>query len=79
MTNTETSDVDATVAQIERMTEAGCELIRVSVPDSNSAQAIKDIKKRISIPLIADIHFNWGWPWERLIKVPTPLESIQET
>ncbi|MFZ3062370.1 MAG: flavodoxin-dependent (E)-4-hydroxy-3-methylbut-2-enyl-diphosphate synthase [Actinomycetota bacterium] len=66
MTNTETSDVDATVAQIERMTEAGCELIRVSVPDSNSAQAIKDIKKRISIPLIADIHFNWRMALEAI-------------
>lgn len=66
MTNTETSDVDATVAQIERMTEAGCDLIRVSVPDSNSAQAIKDIKKRISIPLIADIHFNWRMALEAI-------------
>lgn len=59
MTNTETSDADATVAQIKRLVEAGCELVRVSVPDSHSAQAIRDIKSRISIPLIADIHFNW--------------------
>jgi len=58
MTNTETSDVAATVAQIQRLTEAGCEIIRVAVPDQKAALAIKNIKKEIQIPLIADIHFD---------------------
>jgi (E)-4-hydroxy-3-methylbut-2-enyl-diphosphate synthase len=58
MTNTPTADVDATVSQIERLTNAGCEIIRVAVPDREAADAIKAIKARISIPLIADIHFD---------------------
>jgi (E)-4-hydroxy-3-methylbut-2-enyl-diphosphate synthase len=59
MTNTDTRDVDATVAQIERLTAAGCEIIRVAVLDAAAAAAIQDIIPRISIPLIADIHFDW--------------------
>ncbi|MFA4858635.1 MAG: flavodoxin-dependent (E)-4-hydroxy-3-methylbut-2-enyl-diphosphate synthase [Candidatus Margulisiibacteriota bacterium] len=59
MTNTLTSDVATTVAQIKRLEEAGCQIIRVAVPDAAAALAIKSIKKRIKIPLIADIHFNW--------------------
>jgi (E)-4-hydroxy-3-methylbut-2-enyl-diphosphate synthase len=66
MTNTDTSDVNATVDQIERLVEAGCELVRVSVPDLHSAQAIKNIKNRISIPLIADIHFDWRMALEAI-------------
>ncbi|MBT8373026.1 MAG: flavodoxin-dependent (E)-4-hydroxy-3-methylbut-2-enyl-diphosphate synthase [Deltaproteobacteria bacterium] len=58
MTNTPTSDVKATVAQIERLQNAGCEIIRVAVPDDQAATAISAIKQRISIPLIADIHFD---------------------
>ena len=58
MTNTPTQDVDATVAQIHRLEEAGCEIIRVAVPDQTAADAIKAIKTQISIPLIADIHFD---------------------
>jgi len=58
MTNTDTRDVDATVAQIHKLEKAGCEIIRVAVPDKIAAQAISDIKKAISIPLIADIHFD---------------------
>ena len=58
MTNTLTSDVEATVAQIDRLAQAGCELIRVAVPDSDAAQAIRAICDRISLPLIADIHFD---------------------
>lgn len=58
MTNTPTSDVDATVSQIERLQNAGCEIVRVAVPDGQSADAISAIKKKISIPLIADIHFD---------------------
>ena len=58
MTNTPTGDVNATVSQIERLQNAGCEIIRVAVPDMEAANAIAPIKARISIPLIADIHFD---------------------
>lgn len=59
MTNTKTSDVEATVKQIHALTEAGCDIIRVAVPDEASARAISEIKKQISIPLVADIHFDY--------------------
>ncbi|WDN90850.1 (E)-4-hydroxy-3-methylbut-2-enyl-diphosphate synthase [Desulfosarcina sp. BuS5] len=59
MTNTPTEDVQATVSQIKRLEEAGCEIIRVAVPDMEAATAIVKIKKEISIPLIADIHFDY--------------------
>jgi (E)-4-hydroxy-3-methylbut-2-enyl-diphosphate synthase len=59
MTNTLTSDVSATVAQIKRLEAAGCQIVRVAVPDEASARAIQAIKRRIKIPLVADIHFNW--------------------
>jgi len=58
MTNTDTRDVAATVAQIGRLTEAGCEIIRVAVLDLEAAAAITQIREQISIPLIADIHFD---------------------
>ncbi len=59
MTNTKTSDADATVAQIHRLEAAGCELVRVSVPDKASADALPDIIRRIHIPIAADIHFDY--------------------
>ena len=59
MTNTYTHEVDKTVAQIHRLQDAGCEIVRVAVPDEASAAAISEIKKRISIPIVADIHFNY--------------------
>lgn len=58
MTNTPTDDVPATVAQIHRLEAAGCEIVRVAVPDDAAARAISDIKSQIGIPLIADIHFD---------------------
>lgn len=58
MTNTDTRDVRTTVAQIRRLEEAGCEIIRVAVPDMAAAEALPSIKKGIGIPLIADIHFH---------------------
>ncbi len=58
MTNTDTADVAATVAQIRRLEAAGCEIIRVAVPDMKAAEAIRAIRDEISIPLIADIHFD---------------------
>ncbi|MGN1022592.1 MAG: flavodoxin-dependent (E)-4-hydroxy-3-methylbut-2-enyl-diphosphate synthase, partial [Lachnospiraceae bacterium] len=59
MTNTRTDDVAATVAQIHRLEEAGCEIIRCTVPTIECARAIKEIKKQIRIPLVADIHFDY--------------------
>ena len=58
MTNTKTADVAATVAQIDRLTKAGCDIVRVAVPDIAAADAIYEIKKQIKIPLVADIHFD---------------------
>ena len=59
MTNTVTRDVESTIAQIRRLEEAGCEMIRVAVPDEESSTALTHIKRHISIPLIADIHFDY--------------------
>ena len=59
MTNTDTRDVAATVAQIERLTEAGCNIVRSSVYDLNCAKALREIKSRIRIPIVADIHFDY--------------------
>ena len=59
MTNTRTQDVAATVSQTKRLEKAGCEIVRVAVPDQEAAEAISSIKDQISIPLIADIHFDY--------------------
>lgn len=59
MTNTKTEDVEATVAQIHAIEEAGCRIIRVAVPTMEAAQAIREIRNRIRIPLVADIHFDY--------------------
>lgn len=59
MTNTRTSDIDATVNQILRLEESGCMIVRVTVPDKVSAAALREIVKRIHIPLVADIHFDY--------------------
>ena len=58
MCNTKTDNVAATVAQINRLAQAGCEIIRVAIPDMAAAEAVDQIKAQIDIPLIADIHFN---------------------
>jgi (E)-4-hydroxy-3-methylbut-2-enyl-diphosphate synthase len=59
MTNTDTRNIPATVAQIRALEAAGCEIVRVAVLDAEAAQAIREIKKQIQIPLVADIHFNY--------------------
>lgn len=59
MTNTRTEDVQATVEQIHKLEKAGCEIIRCTVPTLEAARAIGEIKKQISIPLVADIHFDY--------------------
>ena len=58
MTKTPTHDAAATVAQIKRLEKAGCEIVRLAVPDRRAAEALSAIKKRVSIPVIADIHFD---------------------
>ena len=59
MCNTKTWDVEATVAQIKALRAAGCEIVRLAVPDMPSAKAISAIKERVDIPLVADIHFDY--------------------
>ena len=76
MTNTKTDDVAATVSQIHRLTQAGCEIIRCTVPDDASAKAISEIKKEISIPLVADIHFDYRMA---IAAIENGAESIDAT
>lgn len=59
MTNTKTSDIDTTVQQIDKLIEAGCEIVRVAVPDMKAAEAIKEICLQSAVPIIADIHFDY--------------------
>jgi (E)-4-hydroxy-3-methylbut-2-enyl-diphosphate synthase len=59
MTNTKTDDVAGTVAQIKRLTDAGCDIVRAAVPDMAAARALEAIKREISIPIVADIHFDY--------------------
>ncbi|MBE6915101.1 MAG: flavodoxin-dependent (E)-4-hydroxy-3-methylbut-2-enyl-diphosphate synthase [Ruminococcaceae bacterium] len=59
MCNTDTRDVNATLAQIKRLADAGCEIVRLAVPDMEAATALHDIRKGSPVPLVADIHFDW--------------------
>jgi (E)-4-hydroxy-3-methylbut-2-enyl-diphosphate synthase len=59
MTNTKTHDIDSTVRQIHQLEKNGCDIIRVAVPDEKSAEALKEIKSNVNIPVIADIHFDY--------------------
>ncbi|WP_110686562.1 flavodoxin-dependent (E)-4-hydroxy-3-methylbut-2-enyl-diphosphate synthase [Salinicola aestuarinus] len=59
MTNTDTLDVDATVDQVQRLEQAGADIVRVSVPDMDAAEAFGKIKRRVNVPLVADIHFDY--------------------
>jgi (E)-4-hydroxy-3-methylbut-2-enyl-diphosphate synthase len=59
MTNTKTTTIDACCEQITRLVKAGCSIVRLAIPDIASVKAFKEIRKRISIPLVADIHFNY--------------------
>src|SRR3989442_10215885 len=60
MTKTDTADVGATVAQIQNMVSAGCEIVRLAVPDNDAAVALKEIRKRVpDVPIVADIHFHY--------------------
>lgn len=59
MTKTDTTDVDGTLKQIDEMVAAGCEIVRIAVPDDAAADALKDIRRRTDVPLVADIHFHY--------------------
>ena len=59
MTTTKTHDITATLKEVERLEEAGCQIIRITVPDQPAADALYEIKKRMNVPLVADIHFNY--------------------
>lgn len=59
MTNTDTRDIEATVNQIKMLAEAGCDIVRLAVPDIQAAEALKQIKKVVKMPLVADIHFDY--------------------
>ena len=59
MTNTKTEDIEATVAQIKKLTKAGCDIIRCAVPTMEAAKALAEIKKQVEIPIVADIHFDY--------------------
>ena len=59
MTSTRTEDVEATVRQIGRLVDAGCEIVRVTVPNERAAEAFAEIRRRVRVPLVADIHFNY--------------------
>jgi (E)-4-hydroxy-3-methylbut-2-enyl-diphosphate synthase len=59
MNNTDTRDVEATLAQIGRLAEAGCEITRVAIPDRAAAEALREIRRRSSLPIVADIHFDY--------------------
>lgn len=59
MTNTKTEDIEGTVAQILKLESAGCDIVRCTVPNEEAAKALKEIKKRVSIPVVADIHFDY--------------------
>jgi len=68
MTNTNTGNIKKTVKQIKELQSSGCEIIRVAVPDMESAKAIKEIKKQIKIPLVADIHFDYELAIESILQ-----------
>lgn len=59
MTNTDTANTEQTLAQIQALADAGCEIVRVAVPDADAAEAIRKFKKATTVPIIADIHFDW--------------------
>src|SRR5688500_20288947 len=60
MTKTDTADVGATVAQIDEMMRAGCEIVRIAVPENDAAVALKESRKRVpDVPIVADIHFHY--------------------
>ena len=78
MCNTNTADVGTTVEQIQRLEAAGCEIIRVAVPDMDAALAVGKIRSQIRIPLVADIHFDYKLALQCVDSGIDKFESIQE-
>src|SRR5437899_8436916 len=74
MTTPDTYDVEATVAQIHRLEEAGCEIVRVTVPKAQDAAVLSEIKRRIKLPLICDIHFDYKMA---LAALDHPIDKIR--
>src|SRR5436190_18836154 len=74
MTTPDTHDLEATVAQIQRLEEAGCELVRVTVPKPQDAAVLGEIKRRIKLPLICDIHFDYKMA---LAALDHPVDKIR--
>ena len=87
MTNTKTEDIAATVAQINKLAAAGCDIIRCAVPTMEAAEALTEIKKQVAIPAVSDIHFDYekyypivNWTnkdclsYIKLHKLPEPLK-----
>jgi (E)-4-hydroxy-3-methylbut-2-enyl-diphosphate synthase len=74
MTTPDTHDIEATVAQIHRLEEAGCEIVRVTVPKAEDAAVLSEIKKRINLPLICDIHFDYKMA---LAALDHPVDKIR--
>src|SRR3954469_14548977 len=74
MTTPDTNDVEATAAQIHRLEEAGCEIVRVTVPKPEDAAVLSAIKKRIGLPLICDIHFDYKMA---LAALDHPIDKIR--
>ena len=65
MTNTHTDDVAATLAQLRRLEAAGCEIVRLAVPNQLAARALPEIRRGTGLPLVADIHFDYRLRWRR--------------
>src|SRR3979409_2011127 len=74
MTTTDTHDVEATIAEILHMEQAGCELVRVTVPKAEDARVLSEVKKRIKLPLICDIHFHYKMA---LAALDHPIDKIR--
>ena len=68
MTTTKTADASSTIAQIRQLQEAGCEIVRVAVPDMAAAQAVSSIKEAVKIPVVADIHFDYRLALEAIAR-----------
>ena len=77
MTNTDTRDAKATITQIKSLEKAGCEIIRIAIPDIEAVQAISSIQKEINIPLIADIHFDYKLAIES-VKSGAALDKLEK-
>ena len=77
MTNTKTEDVESTVSQILSLEKAGCDIVRCTVPTPEAADALGEIKKRIHIPLVADIHFNYKLAIAAMRTAPIKFASIR--